>query len=132
MAQLDAAQGGIVARLQQARLYDRAVAAADTVTPDPSGDRPPRDRVPARPSARLRQALEVALPAFCRHRCFCTEHQQHVAGFLASVLGMEAIADVLPAGDRLRPSVQIMGVFSDICALPLGERVLGLPREPRP
>ena len=66
-------------------------------------------------------------------KCFCTEHEQRVANFAASILGVSAIAgDRLQMGVAYAPAYTIQGGTSDVMRNILGERVLGLPREPRP
>jgi len=95
MAQLEHERGGIDRLVSNRPLFDRAVAAADT------GDPRVRQEI-----ARLetgyrlgrilvyREALRQAPAGFsAATKCFCTEHEQRVAGFAASVLGMEAVAD---------------------------------------
>ncbi|MEO0493851.1 MAG: acyl-CoA dehydrogenase family protein, partial [Actinomycetota bacterium] len=81
-----------------------------------------------------REALKQAPAGFsAATKCFCTEHQQQVADFAASVLGMEAVADsYFNRAIAYGPAYTIMGGTSDIMRNILGERVLGLPREPRP
>ena len=66
-------------------------------------------------------------------KCFCTEHQWRVAEFVSRVYGPEATVwnDVVH-GLLYAPGYTIMGGTSNIMRNILGERVLGLPREPRP
>jgi alkylation response protein AidB-like acyl-CoA dehydrogenase len=65
-------------------------------------------------------------------KCFCTEHEIRVAEFVWQVLGAEATlwSDVVH-GLLYAPGYTIMGGTSNIMRNILGERVLGLPREPR-
>ena len=65
-------------------------------------------------------------------KCFCTEHEQRVANFAASILGVSAVAgEQLQMGVAYAPAYTIQGGTSDVMRNILGERVLGLPREPR-
>ena len=65
-------------------------------------------------------------------KCFCTEHEWRVAEFVASVFGAETmIWDDVTRGVVYAPGYTIMGGTSDVMRNILGERVLGLPREPR-
>jgi alkylation response protein AidB-like acyl-CoA dehydrogenase len=64
-------------------------------------------------------------------KTFCTELEQQVASFVAGVLGPEATAwDPLAAGLTYAPAYTIMGGTSNVMRNILGERVLGLPKEP--
>ena len=65
-------------------------------------------------------------------KCFCTEHEWRVAQFVARVLGPEAtLWTDITRGLCYAPGYTIMGGTSNIMRNILGERVLGLPREPR-
>ena len=135
MAQLEHERGGIDRLVSNKPLYDRAVVAADTSDP-----RIRQEIARLETGYRLgrvlvyREALKQAPAGFsAATKCFCTEHQQHVADFAASVLGMEAVADdYFNRAIAYGPAYTIMGGTSDIMRNILGERVLGLPREPRP
>jgi alkylation response protein AidB-like acyl-CoA dehydrogenase len=135
MAQLEHERGGIDRLVSNKPLYDRAVAAADTSDP-----RIRQEIARLETGYRLgrvlvyREALKQAPAGFsAATKCFCTEHQQHVADFAATVLGMEAVADdYFNRAIAYGPAYTIMGGTSDIMRNILGERVLGLPREPRP
>jgi len=75
-------------------------------------------------------------------KTFCTEFEQQVAAFCVEVLGTGATAwDPALGDDRparvarnicYAPGYTIMGGTTQILRNILGERVLGLPREPRP
>jgi alkylation response protein AidB-like acyl-CoA dehydrogenase len=79
-----------------------------------------------------REALGQAIPGFsAATKCFCTEHQARVADFVARALGPEAtLWNDVTAGLMYTPGYTIMGGTSNIMRNILGERVLGLPREP--
>ena len=65
-------------------------------------------------------------------KAYCTDHEQRVAEFAARVLGPEAAANQeLADAICYAPAYTIQGGTSDIMRNILGERVLGLPREPR-
>jgi alkylation response protein AidB-like acyl-CoA dehydrogenase len=65
-------------------------------------------------------------------KAFCTEHEQRVANFAARVLGPEAtVGDELPHAVVYHPAYTIQGGTSTIMRNILGERMLGLPREPK-
>jgi alkylation response protein AidB-like acyl-CoA dehydrogenase len=81
----------------------------------------------------IREALGQAPAGFsAATKCFCTEHEQRVAEFVAAVLGPAAtLWDDVTMGLAYAPAYTIMGGTSDVMRNILGERVLGLPREPR-
>lgn len=65
-------------------------------------------------------------------KCIGTEHEQRVADFAARVLGPHAMAsDDLWRAIGYAPAYTIQGGTSDIMRNIIGERTLGLPREPR-
>ena len=80
-----------------------------------------------------REVLRQAPAGFsAATKCFCTEHEWRVAQFVAKVFGPEAtLFDEVTHGLLYAPGYTIMGGTSDIMRNILGERVLGLPREPR-
>ena len=80
-----------------------------------------------------REVLKQAPAGFsAATKCFCTEHEWRVAQFVARTLGPEAMLfDDVGKGLAYAPGYTIMGGTSDVMRNILGERVLGLPREPK-
>ena len=80
-----------------------------------------------------REALGQAPAGFsAATKAFCTEHEQRVAQFAAAQLGADALLDgPWTRGICYAPGYTIMGGTSNVMRNILGERVLGLPREPR-
>jgi alkylation response protein AidB-like acyl-CoA dehydrogenase len=80
----------------------------------------------------LRETLQQAPRGFsAATKTFCTEHEQAVAEFAGSVFG----PDLTVWGPAARaycyaPAYTIMGGTSNVLRNILGERLLGLPREP--
>lgn len=134
MTQLEHERGGIDRLVSNKPLYDQAIAAADTSDP-----RVRQEIARLETGYRLgrflvyREALKQAPAGFsAATKCFCTEHQQRVADFAASVLGLEALnQDQATRFIAYAPAYTIMGGTSNVMRNILGERVLGLPREPR-
>ncbi len=134
MRQLEHERGGIDRLVSNRALFEIALARADTDDPRI------RQEIAAIETAYrigrilvTREVLGQAPAGFsAATKCFCTEHQVRVADFVASVLGPEATlwSDVT-AGLLYAPGYTIMGGTSAIMRNILGERVLGLPREPR-
>jgi alkylation response protein AidB-like acyl-CoA dehydrogenase len=139
MRQLEHERGGIDRLVSNRPLYRMALARADRDDPRvrqeiaaiEAGYRVGRLLV-------YREVLRQAPTGFsAATKCFCTEHEQRVAAFAARVLGADAtvwnpfdLAD--PArGIAYSPAYTIMGGTSNVMRNILGERVLGLPREPR-
>jgi len=134
MAQLEHERGGIDRLVSNQALYEMAKARADHSEP-----------VLRQEMARIetgytlgrilvtREVLKQAPAGFsAATKCFCTEHEQRVANFVSRVFGPEALLwDDLARGLAYEPAYTIMGGTSDIMRNILGERVLGLPREPR-
>ncbi len=134
MAQLEHERGGIDRLVSNQALYEMAKSRADTSDP----------RV-RQAIARLeigytlgrilvtRETLRQAPAGFsAATKCFCTEHEIAVADFVAETLGADAMLwDEVARGLVYAPGYTIMGGTSDIMRNILGERVLGLPREPR-
>ena len=81
----------------------------------------------------IREVLKQAPPGFsAATKCFCTEHEGRVAEFVWRMFGAAGTLwnDVVH-GLTYTPGYTIMGGTSNIMRNILGERVLGLPREPR-
>jgi alkylation response protein AidB-like acyl-CoA dehydrogenase len=134
MSQLEHERGGIDRLVSNRALYELALARADTSDPLV------RQQVAALEIGYrigrilvTREVLKQAPRGFsAATKCFCTEHEGRVAEFVASVLGADATlwSDVVH-GLLYTPGYTIMGGTSNIMRNILGERVLGLPREPR-
>jgi alkylation response protein AidB-like acyl-CoA dehydrogenase len=133
MRQLDHERGGIDRLLSNRALYLDAVDVADTADPAVRqeigalaiGYRIGRLMV-------LREVVGQAPPSFSAvTKVFCTEHEQRVAQFIARSFGLEGLASGRMAqGLCYSPAYTIMGGTSAILRNIIGERVLGLPREP--
>jgi alkylation response protein AidB-like acyl-CoA dehydrogenase len=80
-----------------------------------------------------REVLKQAPAGFsAATKCFCTEHEQDVAEFVGRAYGAEAtLWTDISKGLVYAPGYTIMGGTSNVMRNILGERVLGLPREPR-
>jgi len=134
MRQLEHERGGIDRLVSNQALFRMAVERADTTDPRV------RQEIAALESAYrigrilvTREVLGQAPKGFsAATKCFCTEHEWRVAEFVARVYGAEATVwnDVVH-GLLYAPGYTIMGGTSNIMRNILGERVLGLPREPR-
>jgi alkylation response protein AidB-like acyl-CoA dehydrogenase len=134
MAQLEHERGGIDRLVSNRALYELAVARADRTDPLvrqeiaglETGYRIGRILV-------TREVLRQAPSGFsAATKCFCTEHEVRVADFVARTLGADAMVwTEVTRGLVYAPGYTIMGGTSAIMRNILGERVLGLPREPR-
>ena len=82
----------------------------------------------------IREVMRQAPAGFsAATKCFCTEHEWAVSQFVARVLGPDAtLWDDVTKGLCYAPGYTIMGGTSNVMRNILGERLLGLPREPRP
>jgi alkylation response protein AidB-like acyl-CoA dehydrogenase len=134
MRQLEHERGGIDRLVSNRAIYELALARADRENPVM------RQRIARLESdyriGRIlvtREVLGQASPGFsAATKCFCTEHEWRVAEFVASVFGAETMLwDDVTRGVVYAPGYTIMGGTSDVMRNILGERVLGLPREPR-
>jgi alkylation response protein AidB-like acyl-CoA dehydrogenase len=135
MAQLEHERGGIDRLVSNYALYNIAAERADRADP-----RVRQEMAALETGYRLgrilvaREVLRQAPAGFsAATKCFCTEHEQRVARFVDRTLGAEAtLLDDVTRGLLYDPAYTIMGGTSNIMRNILGERVLGLPREPRP
>ncbi|MDH3752359.1 MAG: acyl-CoA dehydrogenase family protein [Acidimicrobiia bacterium] len=134
MRQLEHERGGIDRLVSNRALFDHAVGAADTTDPIV------RQEIAALETGyrvgRLlvyREVLRQAPAGFsAATKVYCTEHEARVADFAARMLGAEATLDSeWTRAISYAPGYTIMGGTSNIMRNILGERVLGLPREPR-
>ena len=134
MVQLEHERGGIDRLVSNKALYDLALERADTSDP-----RVRQEIAALEIGYRLgrilvtREVLRQAPTGFsAATKCFCTEHEIKVADFVAKTFGADALlwSDVTK-GFTYGPGYTIMGGTSNIMRNILGERVLGLPREPR-
>ncbi len=134
MRQLEHERGGIDRLVSNRALFELAAAEADRTDP-----RVRQEMAAIEIGYRLgrllvtREVLGQAPAGFsAATKCFCTEHEWRVAQFVAGVLGPRAqLWDDVGRGLAYAPAYTIMGGTSDIMRNILGERVLGLPREPR-
>ena len=134
MRQLEHERGGIDRLVSNQALHRLALERADTEDPlvrqeiaaIETGYRIGRILV-------MREVLRQAPAGFsAATKCFCTEHEVRVAEFVARTLGAEAtLWNDVTRGLAYAPGYTIMGGTSNIMRNILGERVLGLPREPR-
>lgn len=134
MRQLEHERGGIDRLVSNSALYQLALKRADRTDPRirqqiaaiETGYRIGRILV-------TREVLHQAPSGFsAATKCFCTEHEVRVAEFVSHVLGAEAMLwDEVTRGLAYAPGYTIMGGTSNVMRNILGERVLGLPREPR-
>jgi len=134
MVQLAHERGGIDRLVSNRALFDIAVEAANTSDP-----------LVRQEIARLeagyrigrllvyREVLKQAPANFsAATKAYCTEHQWRVAEFVSRALGPQAtLWDDVTHGLTYAPGYTIMGGTSNVMRNILGDRVLGLPREPR-
>ena len=134
MVQLGYERGGIDRLVSNRALYEQALEHADLADP-----RTRQEVAAIETGYRLgrlmvyRGALGEGSADFSAGtKAFCTEHQQRVAEFAARVLGPAAtVGDMVPNSICYAPAYTIQGGTSAILRNIVGERILGLPREPR-
>jgi alkylation response protein AidB-like acyl-CoA dehydrogenase len=134
MVRLQHERGGIDRLVSNRALYDLALERADRSDPRV------RQRIASLETG-YRLGRLLVYREVCRQapagfsaatKAYCTEHEQRVAEFVADVFGADATAwDDLGRGIAYAPAYTIMGGTSAVMRNILGERVLGLPREPR-
>jgi len=80
----------------------------------------------------IREVLRQAPAGFsAATKCFCTELETKIANFVFSVFGAESMLwDEVTQGLAYASGYTIMGGTSNVMRNILGERVLGLPKEP--
>ena len=134
MRQMEHERGGIDRLVSNRALYDEVRPHADT------GDPLVRQEIAALESGYrigrhlvLREILGQAPAGFsAATKTFCTEFEQRVAEFCARVAGADAmIAGRVARNACYAPAYTIMGGTTNILRNIIGERILGLPREPR-
>lgn len=134
MRQLEFERGGIDRLVSNRALFDLAVQRADVADPIVRQEIAQLE-IGYRVGRLLvyREVLRQAPAGFsAATKCFCTEHEWRVAQFASRVLGPEAmLGDDVGLGLAYAPAYTIMGGTSNVMRNILGERVLGLPREPR-
>jgi len=134
MRQLEHERGGVDRLVSNRALYELALDRADRSDPRV------RQEIAGIEAAYrigkilvIREVLKQAPQGFsAATKCFCTEHEARVAEFVWRTFGAEGTLwnDVVH-GLTYTPGYTIMGGTSNIMRNILGERVLGLPREPR-
>ena len=133
MRQLEHERGGIDRLVSNKALYDMAVQRADTsdfrvrqeIANIEIGYRIGRILV-------IREVLRQAPAGFsAATKCFCTELETKIANFVFKVFGADAMMwDDVTQGLAYASGYTIMGGTSNVMRNILGERVLGLPKEP--
>lgn len=134
MRQMEHERGGIDRLVSNRALYDDLRPRADTTDPGV------RQEIAAIESTYrigrllvLREVLGQAPPGFsAATKTFCTEFEQRVAAFCTRVAGPETLlAGRVARAACYAPGYTIMGGTTQILRTVIGERLLGLPREPR-
>jgi alkylation response protein AidB-like acyl-CoA dehydrogenase len=133
MAQLEHERGGIDRLMSNRPLYEDALKVADL------DDHLIRDSI-ARLEIGYRLGRHMVYQAALGQapsgastiiKCYCTEHEQRVADFCSRVFGAHGVTEPdLARAIAYAPAYTIQGGTSNVMRNILGERVLGLPREP--
>ena len=133
MRQLEHERGGIDRLVSNKALYDMAVKRADTsdarirqeIADIEIGYRIGRILV-------IREVLKQAPAGFsAATKCFCTELETKIANFVFKIFGADAMMwNDITQGLAYASGYTIMGGTSNVMRNILGERVLGLPKEP--
>ena len=135
MRQMEHERGGIDRLVSNRRLYLDAVAEADLHDPLLRDEwaRLESEFTIGRMLV-LREVLRQAPPGFsAATKTFCTEFEQRVAEFCVRAAGARAMRwNRVSRNIVYAPAYTIMGGTSNILRNIIGERLLGLPREPRP
>ncbi len=135
MRQMEHERGGIDRLVSNRTLYDDVCDLADRTDPLV------RQEIAAIESAYrigrhlvLREVLGQAPKGFsAATKTFCTEFEQRVANFCTRVAGADAtVWNRVSRAACYAPAYTIMGGTTQILRNIIGERLLGLPREPRP
>ena len=138
MRQMEHERGGIDRLVSNRRLYLDALESLDAAQ---RGDRRLRDEIAAIESGYrvgrllvLREVLGQAPAGFsAATKTVCTEFEQRVADFCVRAAGPEALSwNRVSRNICYAPAYTIMGGTTSILRNIIGERMLGLPREPRP
>jgi len=134
MKQLEHERGGIDRLVSNKALYLEALKHADKT--DPKVRQEISELESGYHIGKLlvyREVLKQAPAGFsAATKCFCTEHEWKVAQFVNRALGARSlIDDKITRGLAYAPAYTIMGGTSNVMRNIIGERFLGLDREPR-
>ncbi len=133
MAQLEHERGGIDRLMSNRPLYEDALRSADRTDPLVRQNIARLETGYLLGRQMVYQAALGQAPAGASTiiKCYCTEHEQKVADFCAGIFGMYAVTDPeLSEAVAYAPAYTIQGGTSNVMRNILGERVLGLAREP--